>query len=331
MSLSPEDAARIGGSDVAALVGLSTWASPLTVYARIKSGEGTPDSPALRRGRLMEPVIRAMYAEDEGVTLLGAASLKHPTRAYVRASLDDVGRRQGRGRHAVEFKSVWPTEVAKWGEAGTDEVPDAYATQVHWYLGVGLESGALEDDTAEVAALLLGVEEKPRVYRVRYDAEVYAWLMDAAERFWRDHVEPSKPPPPTLPAREAEAVGRLFRREREPLVPFHNLAPEDRAAVLAYAEARRVAKEATEAEKAAELRLKLALGWRAGVEGLPHDSGLKRITWVSDKQGRVQWKAAYEALARETGATLELVQTVAEQHRGEPGRTLRVTETKEEA
>lgn len=329
--LTPEDAAKVGGSDVAALVGLSPWATPLTVYARILDGAGVSESPTLRRGRLMEPVIRAMYAEDNGVTLLGPASLTHPRLANVRASLDDVGRRQGHGRHAVEYKSVWPTEAGGWGPAGTDEVPDYYACQVHWYVGIGLESGALEEDTADVAALLLGVEESPRVYCVRHDADVYAWLLESVERFWRNHVVPRKPPPPTNPAREAEAVRRLYRAEREPLAPFESLSPEERAAVLAYAEARRMEAQASVVLADAEVRLKLALGWRAGVESLPPDCGLARVTWTSDSTGRVSWKAAYDALARETGASRELVQSVAEKHRGESGRTLRVTETKEDA
>ena len=99
--------------------------------------------------------------------------------------------------------------------------------------------------------------------------------------------------------------------------------------MLAYAEARRMEAQASAALADAEVRLKLALGWRAGVEALPSDSGLQRVTWTSDRQGKVSWKAAYDALARETGAARELVQSVAEQHRGEPGRTLRATEAKE--
>jgi putative phage-type endonuclease len=331
MALSEADAKRLGGSDMAALVGLSPWATPLTVYARIVAGAEIEDSPSLRRGRLMEPVIRAMYEQDEGVTLLGPTSLAHPSHAFVRASLDDVGRRQGRGRHAVEYKSVTPNKAGEWGEPGTDDIPAYYATQAHWYLGVGLASGALDEPTADVAALMLGVEESPRVYRVVHDAEVYAWLLEAAGRFWRDHVLPQRPPPPTMPAREAEAVRRLYRAEREPLAHFPALPPEERAAVLAYAEARRAAKEASDAADAAEVRLKLALGWRAGVESLPPDSGLQRVTWTSDRHGKVSWKAAFESLARETGAAPEVVQSVAEKCRGEPGRTLRAAETKEEA
>ena len=38
-------------------------------------------------------------------------------------------------------------------------------------------------------------------------------------------------------------------------------------------------------EDDAELRLKLALGWRSGVEGLPADTGLRRLTWAASTTG----------------------------------------------
>lgn len=330
MSLSPEDAKRVGGSDVAALVGLSPWATPLSVYARIVSGDMGGDSPALRRGRLFEDAVRKMYSEDHGVEMLGPASLKHPKYANVRASLDDVGRRQGKGRHAVEIKTVWRDAASKWGEAGTDEIPDYYACQTAFYLGVGLETGALEEDTADVAAYLMGVEESPRVYRVRYDADVYAWLMDAVQRFWRDHVEPRRPPPVTAPKVDVEAARRLYPREREELVSFASLPPDERAAVLRYAEVRRQHEAAKSAMEEAEARLKLALGWRLGVDGLPADTGLRKVTWKAQKQGAVSWAQAFKALAQESGATPEVVESVTSKHRGEAPRVLRVTETKEE-
>ena len=331
MSLSPEESRLLGGSDLAALVGLSPWGTPLTVYARIVAGKVEREqTPAQRRGTLLEPVVRAMYAEDTGAEILGSVKLRHPRYEFGRASLDDVVRHRGGGRRVLEIKTDGRDRAHVWGEPGTDEVPDYYAVQVAYYLGVGLETGAIEEDTADVAALLLGVDDSPRIYRVQHQPEVYAWLLEAAERFWVDHVVPKRPPPPTAPAREAEAVRRLFQREREPLADFSALPPEDRAAVLAWAEARARASEANAAKDDAELRLKLALGWRAGVEGLPADTGLRRLTWTADKTGKVAWKEAFETLSKETGASTESVARILEAARGEPGRTLRATETREE-
>ena len=261
MSLTDEEARMLGGSDLAALVGLSEWQTPLTVYARIMAGKWEKkQTPAQRRGILMEDVVRKMYAEDTGAEILGPVKLRHPRYEFGRASLDDVVRHRGGGRRVLEIKTDGRDRAHVWGEPGTDEVPDCYAVQTEWYVGVGLETGAIEEDTADVAALLLGVDDSPRVYHVKHQPEVYQWLLEAAERFWTDHVLPKRPPPPTTPAREAEAVRRLFQREREPLADFSALPPEDRAAVLAWTEARARAAEANDAKDDAELRLKLALG-----------------------------------------------------------------------
>lgn len=331
MSLTDEEARMLGGSDLASLVGLSPWGTPLTVYARVKSGLSPREqTPAQRRGTLLEPVVREMYRLDTGAEILGPVKLRHPRYEFGRASLDDVVRHRGGGRRVLEIKTDGRDRAHHWGEPGTDEVPDYYAVQVAYYLGVGLETGAVEEDTADVAALLLGVDDSPRVYRVRHQPEVYEWLLEAAARFWRDHVIPGRPPPPTAPAREAEAVRRLYAREREPLTDFSALPPEDRAAVLAWADMRRAAKAAGDALSDAELRLKLALGWRSGVEGLPADTGLRRLTWKADSHGKVSWKESFEALRKETGASPDSVARILEAARGEPGRTLRATEAKEE-
>lgn len=331
MSLTDEEARLLGGSDLASLVGLSPWGTPLTVYARVMSGKWDPkQTPAQRRGTLLEPVVREMYRLDTGAEILGPVKLRHPRHEFGRASLDDVVRHRGGGKRVLEIKTDGRDRAHHWGEPGTDEVPDYYAVQVAYYLGVGLECGAIEEDTADVAALLLGVDDSPRVYRVQHQPVVYEFLLESARRFWVDHVLPSKPPPPTAPAREAEAVRRLYAREREPLTDFSALPPEDRAAVLTWAELRRTAKAAGDALSDAELRLKLALGWRAGVEGLPADSGLRRLTWKADAQGKVSWKEAFEALRKETGAPPDSVARILDAARGEPGRTLRASELKEE-
>ena len=270
----------------------------------------------------MEDVVRRMYADDTGAELLGPVKMRHPRYEFGRANLDDVVRHRGGGRRVLEIKTDGRDRAHHWGEPGTDLVPDYYAVQVAYYLGAGLECGAIEEDTADVAVLLLGVDDSPRVYHVKHQPEVYEWLLEAAHRFWVDHVLADKPPEPTAPAREVEAVRRLYAKEREPLTDFSALPPEDRAAVLAWAEARARAKEASSELEGAELRLKLALGWRAGVEGLPVDTGLRRLTWQSDKQGKVSWKEAFEALKKETGATTESVARILDAARGEPSRTI---------
>ena len=58
----------LGGSDIAAVLGLSKWASPMDVWYQ-KRGLVDPleESNAMRRGRLLEPAIAEWYAEETGL------------------------------------------------------------------------------------------------------------------------------------------------------------------------------------------------------------------------------------------------------------------------
>ena len=56
----------IGGSDVAVLLGLSKWRTPLDVYnSKIEAPEES-DNASMEWGRRLEPVIREKYAEAVG-------------------------------------------------------------------------------------------------------------------------------------------------------------------------------------------------------------------------------------------------------------------------
>ena len=57
----------IGGSDAAAAVGLSPWKTRLELWLE-KTGQ-TPDreeTPEMRRGTLLEPVVKQLYADATG-------------------------------------------------------------------------------------------------------------------------------------------------------------------------------------------------------------------------------------------------------------------------
>lgn len=63
--------AGIGGSDVAALLGLSKWKSPYQLFLE-KTGNAPPqeDNEAMYWGRMLEPVIRDAYEEKTGTAKL---------------------------------------------------------------------------------------------------------------------------------------------------------------------------------------------------------------------------------------------------------------------
>lgn len=331
MSFTLEDAARIGGSDVAGLLGLSHWQTPLTLYARVVSAlEGRTvadvDNAPKRRGRHLEGAVLRLYAEETGARVEESVKLTHPRIPYARASLDGVSLRDSRYR-VVEVKTAGMSEVRQWGEPGTDAIPQGYLCQCTYYAGVAKACGQTDVDEVDVAALVGG---DLRLYVVPFDAELFSMLEAALERFWVDCVLPRRPPPVTEPMRDVDAIGALYPRHSGNERHWETFASEEQRAILAYLDARAVRIVAQRAEAHAEAELKLLLKDTPKVYGLPAGTGAKSITWRKNKDGtETDWKAAFLALASpESPFVRHIVQDHTTPKKG--ARSLRVTAAKEE-
>ena len=173
----------IGGSDVAALLGLSKWRTPLDVYnSKIETPEES-DNASMEWGRRLEPVIRQKYAEAVGMEVeVPAFMFQHSEHTFMIADVDGI-RADGR---IVEIKTARTQQG--WGEEGTDEIPEYYKTQVQHYMTV------LGVTTCDVA-VLIGASDF-RIYTVESDPELESLLIEAEADFWHNHVEPQLPPPP---------------------------------------------------------------------------------------------------------------------------------------
>lgn len=175
--------AGIGGSDVAPILGLSKWRTPLDVYLD-KRGElpEQEDNAAMHWGRTLEPIIRQEYANQTGATVTVPDSiLAHPQYPFMLASLDGVTD----ALRVFEAKTARASEG--WGEPGSDEIPDAYALQVQHYMAVtGYQF-------ADVAVLIGGSDF--RIYTVAADHELQDEIIQACRVFW-ERVESGNPPEP---------------------------------------------------------------------------------------------------------------------------------------
>jgi putative phage-type endonuclease len=298
MSLTPEESRLVGGSDIAPILGLSPYRTPLQVYARIVAGEQQQDSAPLRRGRFLETAVLNLYAAETGAELLAGPRLRHPRMEYTRASLDSLAQRDG--RRVVEAKTAGLSEVRHWGEAGTDNVPVHYVPQTTWYGGVGLARGVVDTGDVDVAALVAG---DLRVYRLPWDAELFAMIETAVERFWKDHVEPRRPPPVTEPLKDLDAVGSLYPRHDGNARTWASLATPERLAVEEWLRAREEERAAKERRAAWEARVKMALGTAPQLVGLPEELGAARIDWKANRSSaRVDWAAVADELGNDVSA-----------------------------
>jgi putative phage-type endonuclease len=244
----------IGGSDIAAVLGVSPWKSPLDLW-RDKTTPRVADKPkeVFKRGVRWESVVAEMVTEalvKQGHTV----NVVSTNRRYIdcmlpflAAEIDYEVKLDGSDEITnIELKTVHPFGAKSWGESGTDTLPIHYMAQVMHGLGVTGRRGAM-------LAALFGADEL-RVYRVDADDETIAGMRAHAGRFWTEHVMTGISPPPVNLA----DLSSLFERDSPTAKPL--LADEQLTQQLLRMRAISAEIKAREAEaEALEFEIKRAM------------------------------------------------------------------------
>lgn len=214
----------LGGSDVAAILGLSPWSTPVDCFFK-KLGQEPPIDAAkekiFKRGRRIEPLIIDMLIEDIGVKVTKRSTEAEPNRytdpqhPFLRAEIDFewevtqeiVDLYPAIPAHLVgtiqngECKSCHPFAAEKYGETGTDELPIEYFAQaMHGLMVTGRE--------VTLFGVLIGTDNLC-IYVALRDDETIRGLRQKELVFWNEHVLARVPPPPIV----IEDVYRLMRRD----------------------------------------------------------------------------------------------------------------------
>lgn len=200
--IAPEQPDRrrfIGGSDVAAVLGISPWRTPLQLWeAKTKPALEGPVPEKKRvfsRGHRWESVVAEMLVEHlqgRGHTVEIVRSNERyidPERPYLAAEIDYELRLDGEPDITnVELKTVHPFKAREWGDEDTDEVPVWYTAQAMHGLGVTGRRRCL-------VAPLFGADEI-RAYPIERDDETIAAMRARCAAFW-NLVQTGVRPDPT--------------------------------------------------------------------------------------------------------------------------------------
>ncbi len=195
----------IGGSDIGAILGLSPFKSPLSVWMEKTGKEVKPvDSLPLRFGSFVEEFIAREYAKATGFALRhDESNYIHPDHSHMSAHIDRFVHTDGLDQAAtkiLECKTANPFSRAQWGEVGSDQVPMQYLAQCVWYMAI---TGIHQTDLA----VLFGNTDF-RIYHIERDMELENLVLDKAIHFWQEHVLKDIPPPVQTP----EDCQLLFQR-----------------------------------------------------------------------------------------------------------------------
>ena len=199
----------IGGGNIASILGLSPFRTPLDEYLLIvneRQDELTPEKAEFFEDRRdLEPWAAKKFTRKTGLPVCRTnqrytdAEFPHfraeiDFEVYTTPNLDE----EANG----ETKSVHPNAVGAWGKPDEGDEPPLYVTaQAMWGLGITGRARCY-------VQALIGFDDY-RVYVVERDDELIATIRQKAADFWRFHVLPRRPPPPT----NVEDLLRLYPRD----------------------------------------------------------------------------------------------------------------------
>lgn len=139
----------ISATDVGALLDMASFGkTKLDVYLKIQNHQEAPinkDNPALRRGRLLEPLIRSAFSVDHEEEYIVHNPPKRyanwiwydDTRPYLRGSLDGwLMRRKDNKKGVLEIKTVDLIRKKEIDEWENNTLPYQYYLQVLTYLSI---------------------------------------------------------------------------------------------------------------------------------------------------------------------------------------------------
>lgn len=128
----------VGGSDVAAIFGVSPWMTPLELWM-IKKGrlarKDKPNRAQLKMGHLLEPIAAYFYSERTGNLVIDDTVMyQHADHPYALADLDRKYIRKSDGQQGVlECKSTTYHKAGDWADGA---YPLYYELQLRYYLSV---------------------------------------------------------------------------------------------------------------------------------------------------------------------------------------------------
>jgi putative phage-type endonuclease len=208
----------LGSSDIAGVLGISPWNTPVTVWQKKTStfeprDESAPKKKLFNRGKIWESVVSEMLVaelESQGhkVTVLNANKRYiDPTMQFCAAEIDfEIKLDDIEDVVNVELKTVSPFAAHHWGESMSDEVP-------LWYAAQGMFGLMVTGRKCCVLAPLFGADEV-KVYPIIRDEETIAGMRHQADIFWNQFVIPKlQPDPKTL-----DDVDRLFKKDSETIL-----------------------------------------------------------------------------------------------------------------
>lgn len=289
----------IGSSEIAALVGENPWMDRHTLWRR-KTGREESIAPnwAIKRGTFLEPAIIRWYEDESGYTVKDPADIDHNKFEHIKDSHKGTVTHK-KWKHIVdsadgivydgdtpirclEVKTADPMAERKWGVDPDLPVPLHYYLQGIWHCGFwGLSK----------CDFPVHFGRDLNIYSIDFDEELFFSLVFEAERFWVNHVEADKEPPPGCSQATKAYLERTFA-QRSGRVKDVAITNKSCAIALRLRDAKARAKETEKEVDELQNQLRRVIGEDDGLQGVDENGHAWRITWRAPKPRQItDWKA----------------------------------------
>lgn len=285
----------LGGSDVAAILGISPWTTPFQLFQK-KTGalveEITPAKQRiLDRGHRWEPIVLEMVVDelrnrghDVEVVAVGQR-YTDPECSFLAAEIDAELIVDGEPVNG-EMKTASYFAAGDWGDYDSNEVPIYYLAQV-------MHGLMIQPRRRTLVAAVTGFDDRPMIRWIERDEETIAAIRTKEIEFWQRIQSGDAPDPVT-----AEDVKWLYKRDSGKAMD----ADEELAELCASARGAKGAIKEHEADLEVYItKIKCRMGDAAMLLG---PNGKPIATWKNNKDGS---KTDWQAVATELAAPRELI------------------------
>lgn len=284
-----ESRRKIGGADIAALLGVSPWAQPSDVWLRIVKGQSTFAPGVAEDGLDLEPGIFSLIRRRRPAEYLEHPTLNHPGFVGGVGHLDLLDKA---GRCVVDAKAIHWRARDRWSDGqGGRIVPDYVRLQLDWYMSCA------EVESAQIGAFF-GLGEFEMIPVEPLDFDTRGQILEVAKKFWVDHIQTGIPPPPDggegYSAIVAERLAAL------PETPVHLPAEAD-AIVAEYMATRAQIGALSKQKELCAQRLEAMLADAGSRVGLAGGARIKKTTGAGQSTNWEALAMSFEPTPEEIG------------------------------
>jgi len=214
----------LGGTDLAAILGVHPYVTPMEVWAR-KRGlmDDIEMNDPMYWGLQLEPVIAEEYAFRSGAKLIdlkdvtgGSTAFRHPKNDFMFGSPD---RLVPQDRKVLEVKTAGQFQSKNWGHEldGPDGIPEHYVLQVRWYLAFPwFNDGASLPLSADLAVLIGGRDF--RCYEIARNEQIESELIETARVFWSNHIVTGIPPEESSDPSDRDILSKHYSEDASDMI-----------------------------------------------------------------------------------------------------------------